>query len=160
MNKIVNQEFGGERPLYCARNLYLENVTIHAGESALKETADVTAVGCTFEGKYPFWICNGFTIKNCLFREGARAALWYSRNLEMEDTRVEAPKMFREMDGIKLRRVQRDRVRLGDQRRVPGLAFPRVKAGPMPHHRHPAAVLYRRAHAGGLHLRPGCGPCV
>ena len=105
MNKIVNQEFGGERPLYCARNLYLENVTIHAGESALKETADVTAVGCTFEGKYPFWICNGFTIKNCLFREGARAALWYSRNLEMEDTRVEAPKMFREMDGIKLRRV-------------------------------------------------------
>ena len=105
MNKIVNQEFGGERPLYCARNLYLENVTIHAGESALKETADITAVGCTFEGKYPFWICNGFTIKNCLFREGARAALWYSRNLEMEDTRVEAPKMFREMDGIKLRRV-------------------------------------------------------
>ena len=105
MNKIVNQEFGGERPLYCARNLYLENVTIHAGESALKETADITAVGCTFEGKYPFWICNGFTIKNCLFREGARAALWYSRNLEMEDTRVEAPKVFREMDGIKLRRV-------------------------------------------------------
>ena len=105
MNKIVNQEFGGERPLYCARNLYLENVTIHAGESALKETADITAVGCTFEGKYPFWICNGFTIKDCLFREGARAALWYSRNLEMEDTRVEAPKMFREMDGIKLRRV-------------------------------------------------------
>ena len=105
MNKIVHQEFGGERPLYCTRNLYLENVTIHAGESALKETADITAVGCTFEGKYPFWICNGFTIKNCLFREGARAALWYSRNLEMEDTRVEAPKMFREMDGIKLRRV-------------------------------------------------------
>ena len=106
MNKIVNQEFGGERPLYCARDLYLENVTIHAGESALKETADITAVGCTFEGKYPFWICNGFTIKDCLFREGARAALWYSRNLEMEDTRVEAPKMFREMDGIKLRRVK------------------------------------------------------
>ena len=105
MNKIVNQEFGGERPLYCTRNLYLENVTIHAGESALKETADITAVGCTFEGKYPFWICNGFRIKDCLFREGARAALWYSRNLEMEDTRVEAPKMFREMDGIKLRRV-------------------------------------------------------
>ena len=105
MNKIVNQEFGGERPLYCTRNLYLENVTIHAGESALKETADITAVGCTFEGKYPFWICNGFRIKDCLFREGARAALWYSCNLEMEDTRVEAPKMFREMDGIKLRRV-------------------------------------------------------
>ena len=45
-------------------------------------------------------------VKNCLFTEGARAALWYSRNLEMTDTLVEAPKMFREMDGIRLERVR------------------------------------------------------
>lgn len=106
MKKIVNQEFGGERPLYCTRDLELENVVIHAGESALKETANIRATNCVFEGKYPFWICDGFTVKNCLFKEGARAALWYSRNLLMEDSRVEAPKMFREMEGVKLRRVQ------------------------------------------------------
>ena len=106
MYKIENQEFGGERPLYRTKDLCLENVTVHAGESALKETAGITAVKCTFEGKYPFWICDGFTIKDCLFREGARAALWYSRNLDMQDTLVEAPKMFREMDGVKLRRVR------------------------------------------------------
>lgn len=41
-----------------------------------------------------------------MFTEGARAALWYSRNLEMTDTLVEAPKMFREMDGIRLERVR------------------------------------------------------
>ena len=105
MYKIANQEFGGERPLYCARDLYLENVTVHAGESALKETANITAENCVFEGKYPFWICDGFIVRNCLFREGARAALWYSKNLQMSDTRVEAPKMFREMDGITLKRV-------------------------------------------------------
>ena len=44
MEKIINQEFGGERLLYCRHDLYLENVKIHAGESALKETGNITAV--------------------------------------------------------------------------------------------------------------------
>lgn len=105
MKRIINQEFGGERPLYCEKNLYLENVTIHAGESSLKETENITAVGCRFEGKYPFWCCRGFVVKDCLFTEGARAALWYSDNLDMSRTRIEAPKMFREMRGIRLSNV-------------------------------------------------------
>ena len=63
-------------------------------------------MNCRFEGKYPYWHNNGFTIKNCFFTEGARAALWYSQNVQMTDTVVEAPKMFREMDGIKLENVQ------------------------------------------------------
>lgn len=106
MEKIIGQEFGGERPLYCKKDLYLEKVTIHAGESALKETARIEARDCVFEGKYPLWICNGFTLRNCLFKEGARAALWYSQNCDMQDCRIDAPKMFREMDGILLKRVR------------------------------------------------------
>jgi len=106
MEKIINQEFGGERPLYFKKDLYLENVTIHAGESSLKENANIEAYKCTFEGKYPFWCCNKFTIKNCHFTEGARAALWYSKDLQMSDTLIEAPKMFREMDGLYLKNVQ------------------------------------------------------
>ncbi|MCH5174082.1 MAG: DUF3737 family protein [Bacteroidales bacterium] len=106
MKEIKNEEFGGERPLYNEHGLRLENVVIHAGESALKETSDIEADGCRFEGKYPFWCCDGFVVRNCLFTEGGRAALWYSRNLLMEDTLVEAPKMFREMSGIRLRRVR------------------------------------------------------
>lgn len=109
MEHISGKEYGGERPLFASHDLYLENVTIHAGESALKECTNIEAVGCRFEGKYPFWHVDGFVVKNCLFTEGARAALWYSRNLEMIDTLVEAPKMFREMDGIRL-----DRVRIPD----------------------------------------------
>lgn len=106
METIKDKEFGGERPLFGARHLRLENVTIHAGESALKRCADIEAEHCTFEGKYPFWHVDGFRIHDCLFTPGARAALWYSRNLVMTDTRVEAPKMFREMEGIKLRNVR------------------------------------------------------
>lgn len=106
MEIIKNKEYEGERPLFAAHDLQLENVTIHAGESALKECSNIVAVNCRFEGKYPFWHTDGFLVKNCLFTEGARAALWYSQNLEMTNTVVEAPKMFREMDGIRLENVQ------------------------------------------------------
>ncbi len=106
MTVISDREFGGERPLFGSRNLKLENVVIHAGESALKCCANIEATRCRFEGKYPFWHVDGFTLKECVFTPGARAALWYSRNLEMSDTLVEAPKMFREMDGITLRNVR------------------------------------------------------
>lgn len=102
---IKNQEFGGERPLYCEHNLDLEGVIIHAGESALKETSNIRATRCRFEGKYPFWCCDGFQVRDCIFTVGARAALWYSKNLVMEDTIVDAPKMFREMEGIKIKNV-------------------------------------------------------
>lgn len=105
MKTIKDKEFEGERPLFGARNLRLENVTIHAGESALKCCTNIEADHCQFEGKYPFWHVEGFKIINCLFTPGARAALWYSRNLIMKDTQVDAPKMFREMDGIILQRV-------------------------------------------------------
>jgi len=106
MKLIKNEEFGGERPLYCSHDLRLEDVVIHAGESSLKECGNIEAIRCRFEGKYPFWETDGFYVKDCVFTEGARSALWYSRNLQMEDTLVEAPKMFRRMSGIQLRNVK------------------------------------------------------
>ncbi len=106
MKQIQNAEFGGERPLFASHGLELVHVTIHVGESALKECSDIVATDCRFEGKYPFWHVDRFKINNCLFTPGARAALWYSNNLVMTDTMVEAPKMFREMDGIRLENVQ------------------------------------------------------
>lgn len=106
MEEIKNTEFGGERPLFFRHDLRLENVTIHAGESAIKECSRIEAVRCRFEGKYPFWHVDGFIIRDCLFTEGARAALWYSRNLEMTDTQIDAPKMFREMTNMRIERVK------------------------------------------------------
>jgi len=105
MKTISDSEFGGERPLFATHGLSLENVTIHAGESALKCCSEITAVKCRFEGKYPFWHTDGFRISDCVFTPGARAALWYSKNLVMTDTLVEAPKMFREMTNLALTNV-------------------------------------------------------
>ena len=64
MKQIKNTHYEGERPLFASHGLYLEEVTIHAGESALKECSDIEAVNCRFEGKYPFWHNDGFVVKN------------------------------------------------------------------------------------------------
>ncbi len=105
MEVIQNQHFEGERPLFERHNLRLENVTIGEGESAIKECSQIDAVNCHFWGKYPFWHVHKFHIENCQFDEGARSALWYSDHLVMRKTRIDAPKMFREMQYIHLEDV-------------------------------------------------------
>ena len=99
---IKDKEFGGERPLYTLHDARLENVTIHLGESSIKESGNSEAVRCTFEGKYVFWECRGFSVSDSLFRESARSSLWYSADGRLTNCRVEAPKMFRRMRGIRL----------------------------------------------------------
>lgn len=106
METIKDRYFEGERPLYGRHGLRLENVVIGTGESSLKEGSDIEAVNCEFKGKYPFWECNGFTVRGCTFRDGARAALWYSKGCRMYDTLVEAPKMFRRISDVYLENVR------------------------------------------------------
>ncbi len=106
MKIISNTEFGGERPLFESHGLRLENVTIREGESAIKECSDIEAVACRFEGNYPFWHVHRFSIDRCFFDVGARSALWYSDHLKMTNTRIDAPKMFREMHHIDLQNVE------------------------------------------------------
>lgn len=102
MKLIKDQEFGGERPLYTLHDAKLKNVTIHLGESSIKESGNIEAEDCTFEGKYVFWECKGFKTTNCLYRESARSSLWYSENGTLVNCRVEAPKLFRRMKGIRV----------------------------------------------------------
>ena len=106
MEIIKDQYFEGERPLYARHGLYIENVVIGTGESSLKEGSDIEAVRCEFKGKYPFWECRNFTVRDSIFREGARSALWYSKGCRMVDTLIEAPKMFRRIEDVDLERVK------------------------------------------------------
>ena len=103
MKLIKHKEFSGERPLYREHDLRLEDVTIHLGESAIKETYNIEAEQCRFEGKYVFWECRGFRITDCLFVESSRSSLWYSSDVVMQGCRVEAPKMFRRMRNIDMK---------------------------------------------------------
>ncbi len=105
MTTISNEHFEGERPLFESHHLRLQQVTIGDGESAIKECSDIEAENCHFWGKYPFWHVHGFKINRCRFDAGARSALWYSDNLRMTNTRIDGPKMFREMHDIYLENV-------------------------------------------------------
>lgn len=100
MTIIQNKEYGGERPLYAVHDVRLENVTIHVGESSIKETSNIEAENCTFEGKYVFWETDGFKVNNCYCAESARSSLCYSRGCRMINCKVDAPKLFRRMEGI------------------------------------------------------------
>jgi len=106
MERIENRFFEGERPLFAARNLHLKNVKFYPGESALKEASNIHAVNCEFYGKYPFWHNSNSVIEDSLFTTYGRAAIWYCKNIRMVNTRVEAPKMFREIDGLYLENVE------------------------------------------------------
>ena len=103
---ITGTSYGGERPLYGAQDMKLEEVAFLPGESALKHCRNLHAVNCRFEGKYPLWHCNDVVVDSSLFIDSARAAIWYTRNIKMTDTTVDAPKMFRECDGLTLKNVK------------------------------------------------------
>ena len=106
MTTIKDQYFSGERPLYASRDLQLSNVTIGEGESGLKESRGVEAVGCRFEGKYVIWECEDVECRNCCFAASDRAPLWYDRNLRMYGCLIDAPKAFREIDGLTIGNVR------------------------------------------------------
>lgn len=103
---ISNKFFEGERPFFATNNIRLENVKFYPGESAIKECNNVEAWKCEFMCKYPFWHNNNTMIEDCLFTVYSRAAIWYSKNISMINSRVEAPKMFREIDNLYLENVK------------------------------------------------------
>jgi hypothetical protein len=106
METIKDKQFGGERPLFEVHNLRLENVTINEGESGLKHCSNIEADHCNFIGKYPWWHVDGSVITNCYFAPGSRSAIWYSDNMVMKDTVIDAPKLFREMKNVELTNVK------------------------------------------------------
>ena len=107
MKKLIsNTFFEGERPLFATNNIRLENVKFYPGESAIKECSDVEAYKSEFMCKYPFWHNDNSLIEECLFTVYSRAAIWYSKNIRMINTIVDAPKMFREIDGLYLENVK------------------------------------------------------
>jgi len=73
------------------------------GESAFKEGRDIAVDHCFFNLRYPFWHDTGLKIENSEMTEFCRAALWYSENVEISDTKLHGIKALRECANIKIR---------------------------------------------------------
>lgn len=106
MNIIENKSFDEERALYGSKNLAVRNCRFDGpadGESAFKECENITVAKCFFNLRYPFWHDNGLKLSCSELTELCRAALWYSENIEIDDTKLHGIKALRECKNIRLR---------------------------------------------------------
>lgn len=97
--------FKGERALFNSNNIAVYDSIFTDGESPLKESEKVIVRNSQFEWKYPFWYCKDIDVKDSIFLTMARAGIWYTDNITITDTVIQAPKQFRRCNGIELENV-------------------------------------------------------
>ena len=99
MNLIEHQTFDQERALYGSDGLTIRNCRFDGpadGESALKESRNITAEHCFFNLRYPFWHNHKLTIRDSEMTELCRASLWYSEEVHITGTNMHGIKAVRE----------------------------------------------------------------
>lgn len=100
MNKIIeNRTFDEERALYGTQGLTVKHCSFDGpadGESAFKECAGIAVENCFFNLRYPFWHDDGLAIGGSEMTEKCRAALWYSENIAISNTKMHGIKALRE----------------------------------------------------------------
>ena len=103
-NKIVkNQSFDEERAFYGEVGVTVIGCRFEGeadGESAFKECKNITVFDCYWELRYPFWHDNTLDITNTYLTNKCRAALWYSNNISIKDSRLHGIKALRECSKI------------------------------------------------------------
>lgn len=100
---IRNRSFDEERALYGLVNATLEHVRFAGaadGESALKECRNIAVSDATFELRYPLWHTTGVGLSNALFAETCRAALWYTSDAHIRNSRLLGIKALRECENV------------------------------------------------------------
>ena len=105
MTIIEKKTFDEERALYGCRGIAVKGCAFDGpadGESALKESEDIQVSGCFFNLRYPFWHDDNLKIEGCEMTELCRAALWYSNDVEIADTKLHGIKALRECSRIRM----------------------------------------------------------
>lgn len=106
MEKIDSKTFSAERALYNSENVALLHCRFEGeedGESALKESSNVELHSCFFDLRYPLWHDNNVLIDDCEMTPNCRAALWYTNNLNIVNSKLHGIKALRECNAISIR---------------------------------------------------------
>ena len=103
--EIRQQTLTGERALFQGRDLLVTDCIFMDGESPLKESRDIELNGSLFRWKYPLWYSRNIVAKKCTWFEMARAGVWYTDHILVEDAVIEAPKNFRRCHDLTLKNV-------------------------------------------------------
>lgn len=105
MNTIANKTFDEERALYGAKDILVRNCLFDGpadGESALKECRNICVQNSCFRLRYPFWHDDGAEITDSELTADCRAALWYSKNITLTNTKLYGIKALRECEKVKM----------------------------------------------------------
>lgn len=102
---LRQQKLTGERALFMAKDLAVYDSVFADGESPLKESTNIVLDNCLFRWKYPLWYSAHIHAKECTWFDMARAGVWYTNDITVEDSIIEAPKNFRRCDGVTLTNV-------------------------------------------------------
>lgn len=103
MDIIENKTFDEERALYGRTGLRVVSCAFDGpadGESAFKECDHIEAERCFFNLRYPFWHVDGLDIRSSEMTELCRAALWYSTDITITDSKLHGIKALRECAGV------------------------------------------------------------
>lgn len=101
-----NKTYDEERALYALKDSTVKNCKFDGpadGESAFKECRNITVEDCYFNLRYPFWHVEGGKINGCELTELCRAALWYDKDIEIENCKMHGIKALRECRNITLK---------------------------------------------------------
>ena len=77
------------------KDSYVHDSTFFDGESPLKHSKNIYIENCNFKWKYPIWYSNNLYVKKSYFDTNARAGIWYTENIELDNCLFDAPKLFR-----------------------------------------------------------------
>lgn len=106
MKQVKEQYLTGERALFHAKDMDIQDSIFADGESPLKESCHIKLSNSTFKWKYPLWYSKVIECKNTTLLDTARSGIWYTKHISMEDCLIQAPKAFRRSEGIYLKNVQ------------------------------------------------------
>lgn len=105
MKEIRQQFLTGERALFQGADLKIYDTIFDDGESPLKESHNIELRNSMFKWKYPLWYSDSISVKDCTWFDMARAGVWYTNHMIVEDCAIEAPKNFRRCEDLTLSRV-------------------------------------------------------
>lgn len=100
---LKDKTFSEERALYNSKNIHLINCKFQGeedGESALKESRNIIIEDTLMDLRYPLWHDYKVALIKVTMTSNCRAALWYSKNINIRDSQLHGIKALRECKKI------------------------------------------------------------
>ena len=109
MSVIKEITFDEERALYNSSDLEAVDCKFDGpqdGESAFKESKNIVVRNCYFNLRYPFWHDDNLEIIDSEMTDKCRAALWYSKDIKINNSKLGGIKVLRECKDIKINKSE------------------------------------------------------